>query len=241
MGKESTIGYLNHCLNLISDSCYCFHYFHCCVVSINSLNEKEKVIELKIITILLLMITNQILAENINGYSSEDVIEAKRASMPERNLTETEKRNLARTQEWRKEASTPGGDLERLVNEIYAESTEVFLPLNTPPLYVVKRGESKENWHTLELSGRGHAYTRRVMKLINTVVQNNRIAAEVVVDRVSADGQPFEQRVAIFLTFDDDGKVITDHTYAGTTNLEALIPYLPEDGQKALKAIIENQ
>ena len=41
--------------------------------------------------------------------------------------------------------------------------------------------------------------------------------------------------------FDDDGKVITDHTYAGTTDLEALIPYLPEDGQKALKAIIENQ
>jgi len=185
------------------------------------------------------LITPGAYAQNAN--SSDDVIEAKRASMPERNLTETEKRNLARTEEWRKEASTPGGDLETLVNEIYAESTEVFLPLNTPPLYVVKRGESKENWHTLELSGRGHAYTRRVMNLVNTVVQNNRIAAEVVVDRVSADGQPFEQRVAIFLTFDDDGKVITDHTYAGTTNFEALIPYLPEEGQKALKAIIENQ
>ena len=78
-------------------------------------------------------------------------------------------------------------------------------------------------------------------QLINTVVQNDRIAAEVVVDRVSADGQAFEQRIAIFLTFDDDGKIITDHTYAGTTNLEALVPYLPEDGQKALKAIIENQ
>ena len=76
---------------------------------------------------------------------------------------------------------------------------------------------------------------------INTVVQNDRIAAEVVVDRVSADGQAFEQRIAIFLTFDNDGKIITDHTYAGTTNLEALVPYLPEDGQKALKAIIENQ
>ena len=176
-----------------------------------------------------------------NANSSEDVIEVKRESIPERNLTETEKRNLARTEEWRKEASTPGGDLERLVNEIYAKSTEVFLPLNAPPLYVVKRGESKENWHALELSGRGHAYTRRVMKLINTVVQNDRIAAEVVVDRLSADGQVFEQRIAIFLTFDDDGKIITDHTYAGTTNLEALVPYLPEDGQKALKAIIENQ
>ena len=173
--------------------------------------------------------------------SSEDGIEVKRTSMQERNLTETEKRNLARTEEWRKEGSTPGGDLERLTNEIYAESTEVFLPLNIPPLYVVKRGDSKKNWHTLELSGRGHAYSRRMMKLINTVVQNNRIAAEVVVDRVSADGQPFEQRIAIFLTFDDDGKVITDHTYAGTSNLEALIPYLPEDGQNALKAIIENQ
>ena len=176
-----------------------------------------------------------------NANSSEDVIEVKRESIPERNLTETEKRNLARTEEWRKEASTPGGDLERLVNEIYAKSTEVFLPLNAPPLFVVKRGESKENWHALELSGRGHAYTRRVMKLINTVVQDDRIAAEVVVDRVSVDGQAFEQRIAIFLTFDDDGKIITDHTYAGTTNLEALVPYLPEDGQKALKAIIENQ
>ena len=178
-------------------------------------------------------------AQNANSF--ENVIEAKRESIPERGLTETEKRNLARTEEWRKEASTPGGDLERLVNEIYAKSTEVFLPLNAPPLFVVKRGESKENWHALELSGRGHAYTKRVMKLINTVVQNDRIAAEVVVDRVSADGQAFEQRIAIFLTFDDDGKIITDHTYAGTTNLEALVPYLPEDGQKALKAIIENQ
>jgi ketosteroid isomerase-like protein len=163
------------------------------------------------------------------------------ASMLENNMTETEKRVLAQTEEWRKEASTPGGDLERLVNEIYAESTEVFLPLNTPPLYVVKRGESKENWHTLELSGRGHAYNRRVLNLVNTVVQGNRIAAEVVVDRVSPDGQSFEQRVAIFLTFDNDGKVITDHTYAGTSDFEALIPYLPEGGQKALKAIIENQ
>jgi ketosteroid isomerase-like protein len=176
-----------------------------------------------------------------NANPSEGVVEGRGASMRESDLTETEKRVLARTEEWRKEGSTPGGDLGRLVNEIYAESTEVFLPLNTPPLYVVERGESKENWHTLELSGRGHAYNRRVLNHVNTVVQGNRIAAEVVVDRVSPDGQPFEQRVAIFLTFDNDGKVITDHTYAGTSNFEALIPHLPEDGQKALKAIIENQ
>jgi hypothetical protein len=72
-----------------------------------------------------------------NANSSEDGIEVKRTSMQEKNLTETEKRNLARTEEWRKEGSTPGGDLERLTNEIYAESTEVFLPLNTPPPYML--------------------------------------------------------------------------------------------------------
>ena len=69
-----------------------------------------------------------------NAYSFEDVIEAKRESIPERGLTETEKRNLARTEEWRKEASTPGGDLERLVNEIYAKSTEVFTAERTSPI-----------------------------------------------------------------------------------------------------------
>jgi len=45
------------------------------------------------------------------------------------NHTQVEKRNLDRVDEWAEAWSLPGGSIDKTVNEIYAEPSEIFLPL----------------------------------------------------------------------------------------------------------------
>lgn len=121
-------------------------------------------------------------------------------------MTEREKRNLERVKLWEK---TWNEDVERMVDEVYAEDCEVRNMLTG----FVVRGRAA--FHEVERAIQAHTPGRR-MKITKTVASGDTVAleADVVFGEHQAKG-------CVFLTFDESGFVRSDHTYAadptGTT------------------------
>ena len=122
---------------------------------------------------------------------------------------ENDKHILKLVEEWARCWNTPGL-AERMVDEIYADSTEVFTPLQKA--YYVKKGKSKENWKNVELEAE-KLYQKRQMKIVKSVVSGNTVALEAATTFKFIDGNTTSGWFAAFLEFDKDGKVISDHTY----------------------------
>lgn len=129
--------------------------------------------------------------------------------MSQDDLTDEEKRTLASLEPW-KDAWNTHGKAQKLVDEIYADSAEVFTPLQG--VYHAKRGGSKENWRKLEIELE-KIWEKREQRIVNTVVQGNRVAIECEVEMHRIDGKVTKGWYAAFLTFDEDGRLTCDHTY----------------------------
>lgn len=122
-------------------------------------------------------------------------------------LTAREKRNVELVTEWARAWETDAG---RMVDDIYADSSEVFGPLQN--IYFLKRGESKSNWKALEVANQG-LYLARKMHFHAIAAKGDTVAVEVAVTETNLKGRTREGWFAAFLTFDENGRIITDHTY----------------------------
>jgi predicted SnoaL-like aldol condensation-catalyzing enzyme len=129
--------------------------------------------------------------------------------MSQENYTDEEKRNLKLIEPWARSWTTHGLAI-KMVDEIYANSTEVFTPLQK--CYYVKKGGSKENWRQVELEAE-KSYKKREMRIVNTMARGDTVALEVATTVITHDGKEHHSWFAAFLTFDKDGRVVTDHTY----------------------------
>ena len=124
-------------------------------------------------------------------------------------LTDQEKLNLEKLKEW-EHCWTTRGLAAKLVDEIYADSPEVFTPIQNT--YYAKKGKSKENWRNVELEAE-KLYQKREMKIVNKVVSGNTIAMEILATTTSHKGNAHEEWFGVFLTFDENGRIISDHSY----------------------------
>jgi len=123
-------------------------------------------------------------------------------------LTAEEKRNLEVVKEWAKAWDTDAA--ARMVDEIYADTTEVFTPLQN--VYWVRRGKSKENFRTVEVEEQKRFKSRK-MNFVTAVARGDTVAVEVAVTRTTKQGESREEWSAAFLKFDKDGKIVSDHTF----------------------------
>lgn len=122
-------------------------------------------------------------------------------------LTAQEKRNVELAKRWIRAWETDAG---RMVDEIYADSAEVFGPMQN--IYFLKRGKSKKNWRTLEVANR-NLYLKRKTRFGTIVAKGDTVAVEVATAETNLKGRIREGWFAAFLTFDKNGKIIIDHTY----------------------------
>lgn len=122
-------------------------------------------------------------------------------------LTVRERRNVELLKEWARAWET---DAARMVDEIYADSSEVFGPMQN--IYFLKRGQSKESWRALEAANQ-KLYQARKMRFHTIVARGDTVAIEVAVTETNLKGKTREGWFAAFLTFDEEGRIVTDHTY----------------------------
>ena len=130
--------------------------------------------------------------------------------LPDNHQTQIEKRNLELVDDWESAWTMPGGSAERMVYEIYAETTEIFLPVGKQLL--VRWGESKESWLAEEKHVE-NLYPMRRMIFHHKFARDNVVAMEIETPGVTYSGVNVTARYAVFITFDDEGRSIRDHTF----------------------------
>jgi len=128
--------------------------------------------------------------------------------MSNEKYTDEEKRNLEVVKEWARCWSTPGL-AERMVDDIYSDSCEVFTPLQN--LYYAKIGKSKKKWKRIEIRAE-EVYKKREMQIVTMVPKGNIVALEVKIKTITKDGEIREEWFGVFLTI-ENGRIIIDHTY----------------------------
>jgi ketosteroid isomerase-like protein len=131
--------------------------------------------------------------------------------MADENLTAKEKRNVERVKSWME--CWQRGDTASMVDH-YADSCEVFGVLQN--IYWARRGQSREDWRTIEIDGEkrfAEVVESRKFELVALVARGDTVAIETIATIVPKGGEPTRARSASFLTLDEDGKIICDHSY----------------------------
>jgi hypothetical protein len=122
-------------------------------------------------------------------------------------LTAEEERNLKLVKEW---AESWRKDAGRMVDQIYADKPEVFLPQQG--LFMTRAGKSKADWKAVEVANQ-NLYKARKMELLTVIPRGNVVAVEVLTTETNLIDRTDQRRFAAFLTFGKDGRVVSDHTY----------------------------
>jgi len=138
--------------------------------------------------------------------------------MSNQSLTDEERRNLEVVEEWMRCWNTKGM-MAKMVDEIYADPAEVFTPIQSK--YYSKKDGNKDAWRKLELLLE-KLIQKREMRLVTTVAKGNMVILEAIAATTTL-GRTVERWTAAFLTFDDDGKVVSDHTYMPLSGFERLL------------------
>ena len=129
--------------------------------------------------------------------------------MSEPRYTAEEARNLELVRDWARRWNSPEL-LPSFVEHCYATSCEVFIPLEKT--HWVKPGGTKEHFKRIELEA-AKLYKKRDMQIIRALAHDNTVAVEAKVTWHTKSGKTFESWFAAFLTFDENGKIKTDHTF----------------------------
>jgi ketosteroid isomerase-like protein len=153
--------------------------------------------------------------------------------MANEQLTKQEKRNLEIVKEWAESYSTKGQWM-KAVDEIYADTFEIYVPMEN--IYFARRGRSKENFR---------AYTevlenfleKREFRILNILARGDTVALEGEVTMTAPGGITLELLFASFLTFDDDHRIICEHSYHPPISPDQL----PPDMQQAYKKMLEEE
>ena len=118
------------------------------------------------------------------------------------NLTSGEVRVLEAVKGW---ADAWENDVGRMIDEFYAEQPEIYTPIQR--WYWMKPGQSKDAWRAAEVEERKlekqvHPDANSKMRFESILVRGNTVAILMETGRS-----------AIFLEFDDDGKIQRDHSF----------------------------
>ena len=126
------------------------------------------------------------------------------------NLTTEERRNLELTRAW----SEAYGDLDNIEHfcDLYADSTEIYTPLQD--WYWAKHGHSNQVWRDGEIAI-AKLFSHRKEKIVSILAQGDTVAVQVSVEITSSDGNQRQGSFAAFLKFDEDGKIVSDHSFLG--------------------------
>lgn len=138
--------------------------------------------------------------------------------MSVKSLTSEEMRNLEVVDEWLRCWNTKGM-MVKMVDEIYADSVEVFTPIQNK--YYVRKNGSKQLWRKLEILLEKLIY-KREMRIVKAIAKDNMVVFEAIVSTTTLAGSS-ERWISAFLTFDEKGRVICDHTYIPLTGFEQLV------------------
>ena len=145
------------------------------------------------------------------------------------NLTDEERRNLGLTKAW----SEAYGDLDNIDHfcDLYADSTEIYTPLQD--WYWAKHGHSNQAWRDGE-STMVTLVSHREEKIVSILAQGDTVAVQVSVEMTSKNGQSRQGAFAAFLKFDEDGKIVSDHSFLGRHPKPT-----PDQAPPAFKATLE--
>jgi predicted SnoaL-like aldol condensation-catalyzing enzyme len=156
-------------------------------------------------------------------------------------LTTEEKRNLELVKGWAASWDKESGEM---VDIFYADQPEVYLPLQN--LYMAKSGRSKVDWRAVEVANR-KLYTNRKMKLVACIARGDTVAMEIQTSETNLIGKTRDGYIGVFLRFNRDGKIISDHTYmlnadktpnpekAKDPNIKKLMQVLKDAHQKIMR------
>lgn len=139
---------------------------------------------------------------------SEDAYEA---AIANENLTAEERRNLELTKAW----SEAYGDLDNVERfcDMYADSTEIYTPLQD--WYWAKHGHSNQAWRDGEIT-MAELVGHREEKIVGILARGDTVAVQISIEMTTKDGSQSRQGAfAAFLKFDEDGKIISDHSFLG--------------------------
>ena len=114
-------------------------------------------------------------------------------------MTDQEKRNLAAVDRW---IDTYNNQVDKMVNEVYAADCEVH------NMFAGAVMHGREELRALEQKIQAQVPERR-MELVKAVASGDTVAVEVT-------GVFGDERfpAVVFLTFNDAGQVVVDHSYA---------------------------
>lgn len=125
-------------------------------------------------------------------------------------LSATEQRNLQRVKDWAEAWRLPGGSAARMVDEIYADEPDVIAVLQGHR--VSGAGNFKTAWKDAELKIE-KVYAEREIIFGPMLVSGDSVAFEGEVRMLTKDGERRGWNFAVFMVFDDRGRIVSDHTY----------------------------
>jgi hypothetical protein len=125
-------------------------------------------------------------------------------------LTATEQRNLQRVKDWAEAWRLPGGSAQRMVDEIYADEPEVIAVLQGHR--VSGSGNFKSAWREAELNIEA-VYAEREIIFGPMLASGDSVAFEGEVRMLTKDGERRGWHFAVFMVFDEEGRIVSDHTY----------------------------
>lgn len=128
--------------------------------------------------------------------------------------TPEEERNIARIHQWAEAWSQPGGSAATMVDECYSDTVEVIAVLQGKS--VVRGGEDKARWRSVELDIEGH-YERRAITFHAIIAHGDAAAIEASFHVRTKEGVEREWPASVFFRFDGEGRIISDHTYMRDT------------------------
>lgn len=117
-------------------------------------------------------------------------------------MTPVEERNLERTRHW---AWTWNHDVMRMVDECYAEDCEVSDMLRA------RTFRGREELRAVEKQMMAIDSSRR-MEITRMIASGDVVAVEM--DAIWADGAQVAKS-CVFLTFNEEGLIVSDHSYGG--------------------------
>lgn len=166
--------------------------------------------------------------------SNEDIHDALSAAMEDPTLTEQERRNIAGVRQW---TTNWSNDAAKMVDESYAETADVYLPMQG--FHFAKRGEDMSKWRRVEIAAQA-IWTVRKMHFVTVVARGDTVAIETgpatLVDKNGAQRHAVGH--AMFLKFDEEGKIISDHTFMTTAGERKSVAAASDpDVRAALEAV----
>lgn len=119
----------------------------------------------------------------------------------DQNLTAEEKRNLEAVKGW---AEAWENDVGRMADEFYSDSPKIYAPIQD--WHWVAEGLSKEAWRTAEVE------ERKLEKSVHPDA-NFKMEFQSIIARGDTVALLGKGHFAIFLKFDKDGKIYSDHSF----------------------------